>query len=337
MYTYANKRGGYVVTLLCLLAALQIIVTGNPDKRVLCKSSAYGLMAGCAVTTTLAAVALTGVYVAEAKRRSFRPPGDTYTATGLAVTVTTFPLLLAATICFSKYKQTRGTAFVVACILILSTVFLILLAVWETRVVSDTPDCIQQQDVDRLYKLLHSFDVFAKTSGTQYFILGNTLLGAVRHGGLMQWDDHATIGVLRDVQPSDLDKHGLRFDETRLRIHAAEYEFPFIQVLPYKIQSDGTLTSDTYPRPCVLTASLLHSPQGTLKQDYIFGPLRLPGPYRGIDILEQQHGSDVMTTFVPPEPADDRRMILHPRPKSKLVLEPQHKAPLLPSKDFLRE
>ena len=56
--------------------------------------------------------------------------------------------------------------------------------------------------------LLHVMDAICKEADIPYFLLGGTLLGAMRHNGFIPWDDDLDIGV-----PSD--KYGQLIEELR--------------------------------------------------------------------------------------------------------------------------
>lgn len=49
----------------------------------------------------------------------------------------------------------------------------------------------------RILEILRAFDAFCVENGISYFALGGTLLGAVRHGGFIPWDDDVDVGVPR--------------------------------------------------------------------------------------------------------------------------------------------
>lgn len=49
-----------------------------------------------------------------------------------------------------------------------------------------------------LYEILYKVDDFCKAHDIQYFLVGGTLLGAVRHQGIIPWDDDIDIAMTRD-------------------------------------------------------------------------------------------------------------------------------------------
>ena len=53
---------------------------------------------------------------------------------------------------------------------------------------------IQMADME----ILHAFDKVCKNNGIRYFAVCGTLLGAVRHGGFIPWDDDLDFGILRE-------------------------------------------------------------------------------------------------------------------------------------------
>ena len=46
------------------------------------------------------------------------------------------------------------------------------------------------------FELLKAFDTFCSENNLPYFILSGTLLGAMRHGGFIPWDDDLDVGML---------------------------------------------------------------------------------------------------------------------------------------------
>ena len=66
-----------------------------------------------------------------------------------------------------------------------------------------TDKTISDEDYKKLLvDMMDSIDSFCKNTGIRYYMLGGTMLGAVRHEGFIPWDDDIDIGMLR----SDYDK-----------------------------------------------------------------------------------------------------------------------------------
>jgi lipopolysaccharide cholinephosphotransferase len=71
-------------------------------------------------------------------------------------------------------------------------------------------------------ELLREVDRICRKHGIQYRIVAGTLLGAVRHGGFIPWDDDADVGFLRDEYErfktaceKDLDESRFYFQDHR--------------------------------------------------------------------------------------------------------------------------
>lgn len=321
MYVY--KHSGYVLSLLCLLAALQITMTAGINNKVGCtQKTAYALTASGATLTTLASLALGIVYAIETTKCTFDPPGDTYTATGLGVTVVLVPLLFIASLLFAKNRYTEGTSIVAALTLVLTIMGLITLSVWENNLLTNTPTQNCQQDANRVYSLLKRFDEVAKRNGIAYFISNDTLLGSMRNGGFTKWDSGIHIGMLEsdlhtlytDAVAEDLVSVGLHLEQCSTsttcdgKIYDPDYGTPYITVTAFK-DNGGDVLATTNPTESIHKTHL-YGPDDQLKMDYVYGPLRLPGPYFGHDVIAKLYGKDAMTHFIAKPPLDGRRMLL---------------------------
>ena len=54
----------------------------------------------------------------------------------------------------------------------------------------------EQETIDGIYFLLDVWDQVAEQSGVEYWATFGTMLGAVRNGGVIPWDDDADICVM---------------------------------------------------------------------------------------------------------------------------------------------
>lgn len=104
---------------------------------------------------------------------------------------------------------------------------------------------IHQSQV-RIRAILADFHKFCAEHGLRYYALGGTLLGAVRHGGFIPWDDDVDLGLPRA-------------DYDRLVTLAGQFKVPFRldgpglsegYIYPYlKVYDTSTLVIEDYEIP----------------------------------------------------------------------------------------
>ena len=51
---------------------------------------------------------------------------------------------------------------------------------------------------NKLLEMLRWFDQFCRDNDLDYYLLGGTMLGAVRHQGFIPWDDDIDVGLYRE-------------------------------------------------------------------------------------------------------------------------------------------
>ena len=65
----------------------------------------------------------------------------------------------------------------------------------ETLGFESYPELLRIQETE--LEILIKFDEVCRESGLEYFLDAGTLLGAVRHGGFIPWDDDIDVGMPR--------------------------------------------------------------------------------------------------------------------------------------------
>lgn len=103
-----------------------------------------------------------------------------------------------------------------------------------------------QATQDRILAIFKCFDKFCNDNKIPYFSLGGTLLGAVRHGGFIPWDDDIDVGIPRE--------HYDRFITlaaempTPYRVESRELDSQYIY--PYaKVYDTNSIVTEDYIEP----------------------------------------------------------------------------------------
>ncbi len=176
------------------------------------------------------------------------------------------------------------------------------------------------QKIDQIYDLMKLFDALCRKNGILYFAEGGTLLGAVRHKGIIPWDDDADVGILAEDEAKllalleDMKKEGivlvgdpktryhyqLFFDKKTLqnKYHTDEKNaanldiFIFRKTETGKIQNDNETMRQLFPQDYLLEQDLDEM------IDYPFGPRDKAFPVRGIknahEYLKRNYGPDCL-------------------------------------------
>ena len=158
-----------------------------------------------------------------------------------------------------------------------------------------------------LYQLLYDTHTILKNNNIKYYITGGSLLGAVRHNGIIPWDDDIDICV----NHSDLRKiMGLRdifgkcgygiskiwlglkiFLKNRPRIPGKTYSFPFIDVFPVsKVNGKYVLSYKTLRE--MWPKEVYHEKELFPLDLYTCGSYTVYGPKEPLGYLDRMYGKD---------------------------------------------
>lgn len=81
---------------------------------------------------------------------------------------------------------------------------------------------------EKIFEIMKAFDRVCRENGLHYYMLGGTMLGAVRHNGFIPWDDDADFGLPRKEYETLLALPEERFPEGyRLRHFSKEEGVPY--------------------------------------------------------------------------------------------------------------
>lgn len=144
--------------------------------------------------------------------------------------------------------------------------------------------------LNELVDLARFADAFLGKHGIQYVVCYGTLLGALRHGGPMPWDDDVDFTIFR---PQDLQKMNDCFDEMVEEVEQSDYRL-FQHNDYWKISKAGF-----WRFPVVdLYRAAIDQPVGASLHRAPWGPLKLCLPTEAEKILTDYYGADCLKVAV---------------------------------------
>ncbi|MBT7461536.1 MAG: hypothetical protein HN685_02500 [Waddliaceae bacterium] len=157
-----------------------------------------------------------------------------------------------------------------------------------------------------IYKTLDVIDKIFKKHSITYWATGGTALGAVRHGGVIPWDDDADIAFFEDEE----DKIYALKEEFSIRGYEIipcwhgykvfpkdgddineQFRYPFVDMFPMKLSEGRFIFS--LARVRMIWGSQFHFPEEieNIKR-YSFGPITIPIPGNQDRYLCEAYGID---------------------------------------------
>ena len=165
-----------------------------------------------------------------------------------------------------------------------------------------------------LYQLLYDTDKILTKHGIDYWIYAGTLLGAVRHKGLIPWDDDADITVDQQNE-SKIDKTAMDFDKLGYKllkvwfgykifpkngniIQNYEWKYPFLDIFIMKKNVDEYSFCNI--RSYLSFKNKFKVDEVYPLKKYKFGNITLKGPGSPLSCLKRWYGDDWNTVGYQP-------------------------------------
>jgi lipopolysaccharide cholinephosphotransferase len=210
-------------------------------------------------------------------------------------------------------------------------VFLFLLIV---VILAALPFKLSDTDALQLYQLMKDVDELLRQRGVSYVVESGTLLGCVRHQGIIPWDDDLDIQILKQDEEAFLatrpffQRLGYDIRQTgfgyRIQPHLAKnLTFPFCDVFITSFGSDGLSHNKNHSfKKCTFKDSEYFP----IKR-YKFGEFEVNGPAQGERFLDRCYGASWRDTYY----KEINHRILFIVLPIRLKMKPEHYKCLMPT------
>lgn len=162
----------------------------------------------------------------------------------------------------------------------------------------------ETKDVNELYDLLQIVMCELDKSKTEYIITGGTLLGAVRHGGLIPWDDDADLAILnKDINQllnilKPLEDLGIisyehyKGNVVVVKFKESKISLDLFLMRKYKnVFNDEEMYKYLFPFNMQYPNEWFYEHELYPLKQYIFGPLIIPGPNNYENFLNRTYNN----------------------------------------------
>ncbi len=149
--------------------------------------------------------------------------------------------------------------------------------------------------IGQIYQMFKILDLIFTSYNIPYWIDGGALLGAVRHGGLIPWNDKGNIEIYAHDWPrvyaleSEFKRFGFEFRETT-RLLVKDQDFPFIDIVLTIQEGDKVvpMCKSVWPNNWFYESELFPG------QRTQCGPVTLQAPSNPERYLKTHYGDDCM-------------------------------------------
>jgi len=163
----------------------------------------------------------------------------------------------------------------------------------------------KKEVVQQIYQMLKDIDAIFKRNEILYWISFGTLLGAVRHEGLIPWDDDADLEILKKDERKLLKVNYEHFGYKIIKMYFGykiypingqkikgyDWTYPFVDIFISDIKENTTYfvneKQQSYDPNCNFTMENLFP-----LKTYKFGNIYLKGPRNANIYLEKCYGND---------------------------------------------